>query len=213
MKPTFFTRVLAGILSITMACLPLHGVAADVQRQSGLSGQQEGKQLLQNWTMPALNGNTLSVPNGSGNESINLQELFPGMDQGSLDVLTGVYGSDASMNQLGTQRQESMASESGATSEAFRSLQQIKDRSRPDMVNDPLWALTDAVQTDPNLLTQSFPGCESQGEGSPNYQQCDRLNTAVNSCTISHDYTAGIIEHVSGPMNLRSCGEDVLKFG
>ncbi|MBF4437972.1 hypothetical protein ERJ77_26520, partial [Vibrio anguillarum] len=106
MKPTFFTRVLAGILSITMACLPLHGVAADVQRQSGLSGQQEGKQLLQNWTMPALNGNTLSVPNGSGNESINLQELFPGMDQGSLDVLTGVYGSDASMNQLGTQRQE-----------------------------------------------------------------------------------------------------------
>ena len=33
MKPTFFTRVLAGILSITMACLPLHGVAADVQRQ------------------------------------------------------------------------------------------------------------------------------------------------------------------------------------
>ena len=62
MKPTFFTRVLAGILSITMVCLPLHGVAADVQRQSGLSGQQEGKQLLQNWTMPALNGNTLSVP-------------------------------------------------------------------------------------------------------------------------------------------------------
>ncbi|HFF2915278.1 TPA: conjugal transfer protein TraN, partial [Vibrio cholerae] len=155
MKPTFFTRVLAGILSITMACLPLHGVAADVQRQSGLSGQQEGKQLLQNWTMPALNGNTLSVPNGSGHESINLQELFPGMDQGSLDVLTGVYGSDTSMNQLGTQRQESMASESSATGEAFRSLQQIKDRSRPDMVNDPLWALTDAVQTDPNLLTQS----------------------------------------------------------
>ncbi|HDG1635278.1 TPA: conjugal transfer protein TraN [Vibrio cholerae] len=211
MKPTFFTRVLAGILSITMACLPLHGVAADVQRQSGLSGQQEGKQLLQNWTMPALNGNTLSVPNGSGNESINLQELFPGMDQGSLDVLTGVYGSDTSMNQLGTQRQESMASESGATGEAFRSLQQIKDRSRPDMVNDPLWALTDAVQTDPNLLTQSFPGCESQGEGSPNYQQCDRLNTAVNSCTITHDYTAGIIEHVSGPMNLRSCGEGCLE--
>ena len=43
MKPTLFTRVLAGVLSITMACLPLHGVAADVQRQSGLSGQQEGK--------------------------------------------------------------------------------------------------------------------------------------------------------------------------
>lgn len=66
-----------------MACLPFHGVAADVQRQSGLSGQLEGKQLLQNGTMPALNGNTLSVPNGSGNESINLQELFPGMDQDS----------------------------------------------------------------------------------------------------------------------------------
>ncbi|MDF5083449.1 conjugal transfer protein TraN, partial [Vibrio parahaemolyticus] len=78
-------------------------------------------------------------------------------------------------------------------------------------VNDPLWALTDAVQTDPNLLTQSFPGCESQGEGSPNYLQCDRLNTAVNSCTITHDYTAGIIEHVSGPMNLRSCGEGCLE--
>jgi hypothetical protein len=45
MKPTLFTRVLAGVLSITMACLPLHGVAADVQRQSGLSGQQEGKIL------------------------------------------------------------------------------------------------------------------------------------------------------------------------
>ncbi|HFF2915996.1 TPA: conjugal transfer protein TraN, partial [Vibrio cholerae] len=48
-------------------------------------------------------------------------------------------------------------------------------------------------------------------EGSPNYQQCDRLNTAVNSCTITHDYTAGIIEHVSGPMNLRSCGEGCLE--
>jgi len=212
MQATLFTRVLAGILSITMACLPLHGVAADVQRQSGLSGQQEGKQLLQSWTMPALNGNTLLVPSGSGNESINLNELFPGMEQGSLDVLTGVYGSDASMNQLGALRQESMASEKGATGEAFRSLQQIKDRSRPDMVNDPLWALTDAVQANPNLLTQSFPGCESQGDGSPNYQQCDRLNTAVNSCTITHHYTAGIIEHVSGPMNISNCGEGCLEI-
>ena len=55
MKPTFFTRVLAGILSITMACLPLHGVAADVQRQSGLSGQQEGKPVsYTHLTLPTI---------------------------------------------------------------------------------------------------------------------------------------------------------------
>ena len=48
----------------------------------------------------------VSVPNGSGNECINLNDLFPGIDQASLDVATGVYGSDANMNQLWTQHQE-----------------------------------------------------------------------------------------------------------
>lgn len=211
MQASLFTRVIAAVLSITMTCLPLHTIAADSQRQAGLAGQQLGKSLLQEVTVPPLSDGAISLPTGQGDEAIDLNELFPGMDQGSLDVLTSVYGSDADMNQLGSDRKEQLADDPGMTGEAFRSLRDVTDRSRPDMANDPLWSMTDAVQNNPNLLAETFSGCEQSGPHAPDYRQCDRLNKAVNSCTVNHEYTAGIIEHVSGPLNLRSCGEGCLE--
>ncbi len=210
MKPTLFTRVLAGILSITVTCLPLHSVA-DSQRQSGLSGQQAGKQLLQNWTMPSLGSNSMTIYDGVSGSDINLSELFPGMNDGSVEVLKQAYGSESQMSQLGTQAQQDLSSENSPTGMAYESLKGISDRSRPDMSQDRLWVLTDAVQLDPNLLSQSFPECQNFDVSSPNYRQCDRLNLAVNSCTVSHEYSAGIIEHVEGPLNLQSCGDDCLE--
>ncbi len=204
-----FNQGLVGLLSIAIACLPFHGIA-DVQREAGLDGQQEGKALLQSWIMPTLKDDTILIPTGNGSEALLLPSLFPGMENGALDDITDAYGSELRMEQLGQEQQNIMTSDSSVTGEAFRSLQQIKDRSRPDMVNDPIWSVSDAVQADPNLLSHSFSDCATNEPNRPQYLQCDRRNTAVNNCTIKHDYTAGIIEHVSGPMNLRTCGEGCL---
>lgn len=43
-------------------------------------------------------------------------------------------------------------------------------------------------------------------------KECQQVIDKTSTCTIQHDYTAGVIEHVDGDFNMKSCGEGCIEI-
>lgn len=200
--------------TITLIIQPFYPLLADEITISGHEGQQVGQQLLQQFSLPKvlssdtglfeieIQGNTIQLSDSS---------LFPDTDETfEIQDLKNIYGSDEAFYEFGEAQKKALNQQSTETAKAYQLLNDIHQKSRPDLNNDPIWHLSDEVFNDPNILSQSFEDCDDELEGSTLFRQCDRLNVNLQQCYIKHDYEAKLIEHIKGPLNLDSCGEGCL---
>ncbi len=172
----------------------------------GLQGQHAGTSLGKELTIPGLNQGFIELPGG---EVISLDALFPGQ-QGQVDTLTEPFGDNAALYQAGVTSQQQLGKANTTWGDAYRTMKQVSNRARPDLKDDPVWALTDRVQASPFSLSEVFEDCSSESMREPDIRLCDRVNLKSRQCELFHDYSVGIVEHVSGPLNIESCGDGCL---
>lgn len=199
-------------LCISLIVQPNRPVFADRMSQTGMDAQQFAETLLNDFQFPlkSEDQDIFIFQIGGQNQTISAEELFPeSQDNHNLESLKQVYGDDAKMNDMGQSHQNQLATSQSLTANAYQLLNKIEQRSRPDLSQDPIWSVSDPLFDNPNLLTESFDACDLPTT-LPSFTQCDRYPVSHNACQITHQYQAGIIEHVDGPLNLSRCGEGCL---
>ncbi|NLC22358.1 MAG: conjugal transfer protein TraN, partial [Halomonadaceae bacterium] len=175
------------------------------------AGAQEGRNLWSDikgsTTFPSSDGGTSFVmPDG---ERIPVNELFQAdaQDRSYEDMYSLP---NATFEQKGIEGRDKLVSNpSTPEGNAYRVLRESAYQSKPDLSNDPIWGSTDAVY---DFLEGKEVSCTPPDSHTPDYKTCRRVNMNLDACKVSHDYQVGVFEHVSGPVNLQSCGEGCMDF-
>lgn len=76
-----------------------------------------------------------------------------------LNRLADLFGHDAATRRAGNDQWQQLEAERSWTGEAYRTVQQQSNRSRPDLEADPIWRASDATYDRLDLLSQSFADC------------------------------------------------------
>jgi conjugal transfer mating pair stabilization protein TraN len=209
-------RLLAGLLCVTTAWVPWALAWGDAMSEAGLAAQEEGTALAEEVTLPEVSGDTLTLFPGQPNETrLDLEELFPGSDEGDLAEYTDLFGNDPAVVNAGQAAQESLLTEESATGAAYQGLRESVERPRPDLSHDPLWSQTDNVLDNFEELAASFADCSIQTEFSegeryahvPEYRTCERVMDYSGAREIRHDYRIEEIFELGSGGTFEPCGE------
>lgn len=202
----------------------------DVARSAQGFGETLGQSAKQNFSDYSVSGKNVSV--GSGND-ININELFPSTSSGntlpqsyffpggnapSVAQLEGISNDSDQMDDVGkdwhkTLREEEGKADISLSGAAYEILRKHAFKPKDNFINDPMFNQSkDAFDND---MKDQLGECktETSFETStrlvhmPEYKTCDKVVDTGVSCTIRHDWDAGVIVHHSGPINLSACGE------
>lgn len=209
---TVLNCFLAVLLSILIPLQPLvpaisYAMAEDLIKYGSQQGNDLWKQIQSTTAFPETKGGTqLQLGNGT---TVQMNELFQAPNQD--DSYKSMYTlSEGEFEQKGLDgRDRLVKNEKSAEGQAYRTLRESAYRSRPDLNNDPLWGSTDAVY---DFLAGKPVNCTGDDNHTPDYKTCERVNLNMDACSVNHDYDIGIFEHISGPVNMASCGEGCMDF-
>ncbi|MFC0180956.1 conjugal transfer protein TraN [Thorsellia kenyensis] len=182
-------------------------------RQSGFEGQKFAQELLESVELPRFV--EPSQP-GLGIDIMLFDEKLV-IDESFFDPLNEIveedtdlstfYDDETKLIQNSEQKLKQMTNSNSLSAEAFQQFQTIDNRARPDLSLDPMFRLSQLLLSTSNLsFSDEFDECTSESSV-PLFKQCDRYAHGTQSCELRHDYEAGIIEHIEGPLNISSCAE------
>lgn len=144
------------------------------------------------------------VFSGEGGAS-NFSGAFP-----DVETLEGVGDDKNAMEQAGVQSAQNYRSGSDGidpAAEAFFAGEEQAKRRPADMSNDPVFNSAGDLFSAMANPDEYADYCAAGGSaGSGEVLVCDEGQNRNASCTATHDYTAGLIEHINGPYNIKSCG-------
>lgn len=143
------------------------------------------------------------VTDGSGEDSINIYELF-GQEKSDHSAKNNYGINSSSFEQKGLDARAQLQMGSSIESKAYATLRDSLYVSKPNLDNDPIWTSSKAVQ---DMIAGRELECDPETSHEPDYKTCFRPNVGKSSCVITHPYEAGVIEHYDGPVNYQSCGE------
>ena len=209
-------RVLAGLLCVTTAWVPWALAWGDAVSDAGRAAQGEGRALANGVTLPQVNGNSLTLFPGQANQTqLDFDAVFPGSAGGNRADYTNLFGNDLGVINAGRAAQTDLLLDDSATGAAYQTLRGSVDRSRPDMLNDPLWSQTDDVLDNFEDLAASFADCsidtrfteDERRTHVPDIHTCERVADYSGACDIRHAYTIEqILENGSGG-SFAACGD------
>jgi len=161
------------------------------------------------------NGTMTLWPSGGKPTTLSAGDVFPGATGTNTNAIQGIYGDNTAMTNAGTAAHGQLKTENSRTGDAYRTLTGSLGASKPSLTNDPLWNQSDDTWSG---LSSNFADCSKVSTYSnssikshiPDYKTCERVADETRNCTLLHAYKAGIINYVSGPMNLASCGDGCL---
>ncbi len=147
---------------------------------------------------------------------MTLQDLFPDLVGGDVTELEDMYGDDTSTISLGIQANSRLQGEQSMEGEAYRTLNESRQKVSPDLSNDPMFNTADKVR-DADFMAgfkENFADCKrtdvfEEVTGSAhvaNYKTCERVVDQGGNVKFIHDYKVGVVEYVSGQPNYQSCG-------
>lgn len=151
---------------------------------------------------------------GDSTTELNVDDIFPGGTAGSSSDMSKYYTDRNALYSAGQTRANELKEEEGSWGDAYRTLTGSLALSRPNLDNDPIFSQTDTALENLEVLQKAFGECKTEQtyeevtieKHVPDLKTCERINSPSGACDVVHDYTAGIIQHVSGPYNLQSCG-------
>lgn len=145
---------------------------------------------------------------------IDPNALFSEEDQNASSAPTvdelNAAGTEDAATRLGadTARQQRGDGDESMTAAAFNTGREGASRPQPDVRNDPalqgtadLFAAMDAEN--PSLAASM---CSDPTSTEGEKVVCDSFHSRDTLCEATHDYETHLIEHISGPLNILSCG-------
>lgn len=151
--------------------------------------------------------------------ALTLGDVFPDLGVKATE-LEDVFGEDTETLELGVESQNRLMFEPSEEGEAFRLVNQSARRLSPDLSSDPMFNVADSVRSNEYMTAfmQEFSDCSrkdvfedvEKSVHMPKYETCERINKYSGQSEISHDYSIGIIEYLSGQPNYQSCGKGCL---
>jgi len=214
LRHRYIARPVAALLVTVLVWSPSHVAWADAFTDGAKLGDQTGKTIVPKdvGTVDSA-GNITLLPKSEKPVHIPATELFPGAT-GDYSDFTSVYGDDQAMIKKGQEAQKALEIDPSRTGEAYRVLRESAGLSRPGMREDPLWKSTDETLGKLDLIADGFGDCSKETQYQTgtkkahiaDYKTCERVFDPSANCKIRHDYTASVLRHVAGPLNIRSCG-------
>jgi conjugal transfer mating pair stabilization protein TraN len=229
MSRTFFQRQLMAVLA-AVSLIQLHAGEAIAQTQAQRMSDAAAAAKIFGESQKLENLDSLfKIDQGTGDITFNpgqreskfgIGELFPGATVDSSADLQSLYGNDAALTRAGEAAQKRLETEPSVSGEAYRMITDSKARMRPDLRNDPIFWQVDELNADPGRLSTVFGACKTQHSyrdsarqvHMPDYRTCERVKDVSGSAVLRHDYSAGVVRHVDGPMNLASCGDGCMEL-
>lgn len=205
---------MAWTLSVVLALTPTTRALADAFGDAASQGQSFGRAQVPSPTKlfgTDEGGNYEIFPDSDNPVTITPHELF-GSGPGSISDLKGLRGDNDAIRQKTLSTRENLATNPSEYGQAYRLLTGSTQRAHPDLSNDPIWDTSHEVMGD--LFNGEYSACDATREvvpdafttHLPDYRTCNRMGPTGKTCAIKHDYQAGVIEHVDGPLNIQSCG-------
>ncbi|WP_193085849.1 conjugal transfer protein TraN [Halomonas sp. FME65] len=139
-------------------------------------------------------------------DNANFEGAFP-----DPDALESAGNSEDAAATLGRNTANAYRSESSddrsPEAGAFLSAEEQAHRQAPDLSGDPVFNSADDLLNAMENPDQAAALCASGGGGATEQLICDQGASRGTSCDATHAYSAGLIEHISGPHNIATCGE------
>ena len=219
----WFARPLVPLVVVAVLAAQMHPAWADAISQGAAKGRETGSQVTPNINdlfSTDGNGGITFFPNSGKPMPMGAGELYPGSAGKNADALKGLYGDETGMSNAGAAAHTQLGTETSMPGEAYRTILGSSRASRPNLTNDPIWTAADKTWNDLGTLAKDFADCSQQTTfqpGSfkahvPDYKTCERIVDETRSCSLTHTYKPGIVDHVAGPLNLSSCGEGCLNI-
>lgn len=235
-------QIIVYLMNFSLASIPLHSIAAETIQESGREASLFGSELLQIYKQSAAsqNGNALTItdPNSGEEQSLNINDLFPGTSSTadnsgyfpdnntpSTSTLADAYDDESGMGDAGSNARNSLWSDANSgdptvSGAAYKVLLDASNRSRPDFSSDPMMSQSKQTFNDMDLIAEGFGDCSVETEINkntrpvhlPDYKRCNRIVDRSQVCEVTHTYEASIIDYHSGPYNLASCGDGCLEM-
>ena len=202
----------------------------------GHEAQSFGKDIAGKVGTQAMQGDklTFTMPDGSqmaikqddlyGKTGKSGSHISSSTTVDDIEKLQGVYNTNDEMNSLGGKAKEYLYADAdklnkGETSSLEGYVYSVLNDTylkRPDidMSSDPLFNKTYEVIGDLENIVAGFADCSAETilkenadkKHLPDYKHCTQVMDKTGTCTLHHNYAAGIIIHHSGPYNLDTCG-------
>ncbi|MBZ9574510.1 conjugal transfer mating pair stabilization protein TraN [Modicisalibacter sp. MOD 31.J] len=200
-----------------MAITPTTQVLADSFSNAANQGESFGRGIVPNpndlFRSDEGNGGYKIFPGSDDATTISTNELF-GAESDSASGLKGLSGDDEAIREKTISTQNRLSSAPSEYGEAYRVLSSSSQRAHTDMSKDPIWDSSRDVMEDIFGNNGDFSACEVSRKVTedsftthlPDYRTCNRVPAVGESCSVNHDYIAGVIFHESGPLNVQSCG-------
>lgn len=157
----------------------------------------------------------------SASDSIKaIKQVFPDYGATNTSSLQAVFGSDQKTIAVGTDANSRLTTEVSTDGEAYRTLIKSNERVSVDLRQDPMFGVSDQVRSNDFMdgFKKNFSDCTKKDVFQDvkrdahiaKYKTCERVNDLSGSFELRHDYSAGVIEYVSGQPNMQSCGDGCL---
>ena len=132
-----------------------------------------------------------------------------------------MYDDEKAMDDSGAKKKQTLFDDSKADNptvegHAYAVLTDMANRDRVDMSSDPMFEKTNEILEGLEEISKGFADCKADTEfitttetkHIADYKEvAPKCSMALRSCTIYHNYQAGVVQHYDGPYNLSNCGE------
>lgn len=216
MRNSRLTAVMAWVLSALLVLTPFTQTLASSFDEAASQGQAFGRSHVPDpGELFGSDGEGYTIfPDSDEPLHISAQDLFDS-GHGSRQDLKNLWGDDDAINKKTRSVRQRLATSPSEWGQAYRVLKSSSDRLHPDISEDPIWGTNKDVIGKLFSGNGAFSACEitrqvtgdSFSTHLSDYRSCNKVAPIDGTCTVSHNYTAGVLRHVSGPVNMQSCGK------
>ena len=204
----------------------------DMGHAANAFGKEMGKAGVTN--APTFDGVNINMNVGGETLQINKDKLAPTPDGKKLryahtaedfEKQKDLYNDGSAMDETGGKQKDELFADSESDSptlegEVYALLVDMARKEKGDYSEEEFLDKTEEILGDMENVLQDLVTCDansaldSQGKyvHVADLKECQQVIDKTSTCTIQHDYTAGVIEHVDGDFNMKSCGEGCIEI-
>ena len=226
-----FRKTVCSVISATMLLAPTWSFGGEtnmsaIGKESQKFANQLGTQAAGN--LPTLSGNDIQIKGPNGKDmSFSKDELNSKSDrvqyqygQEHIDKIKGYYDSGDKLSDNGDEEKKNLYA--NATSDkptveghAYAIVKDLANMQKQDLSKDKMFDETRKIYDSIGEFAQGLADCKADTqiiknkstEHIPDYKVCSQVMDRSGTCTIYHNYQAGVVQHHDGPFNLDNCGE------
>lgn len=204
----------------------------DMGHAANAFGKEMGKVGVTN--APTFDGVNINMNVGGETLQINKDKLAPTPDGKKLryahtaedfEKQKDLYNDGSAMDETGGKQKDELFADSESDSptlegEVYALLVDMARKEKGDYSEEEFLEKTEEILGDMENVLQDLVTCDANSalDSQSKYvhvadlKECQQVIDKTSTCTIQHDYTVGVIEHVDGDFNMKSCGEGCIEI-